>query len=351
MSETETTEDGSTVVRPVRKMKRNLTYPLNLKTEGQKSYIRFETLIEESMTINGLFSNLENTLKSGLIEKALAGGVEFIEASIQVDDQARNIGEGANLAQERIAQYNAANVSGNITYENKAPEPSGLSAELYMPISIVFPDGANYENFDIGFLGAAGERALKSGNIGGAISDAVSAGVKTLSQGLSGAAGSDIATLASVQLLKKIPGVGGTFNTNAQLAARVTTNPNARVLFKGVNFREFTFQFKLIATSEKESREIKSIVDFFREEMYPESIEQAGIAVGYKYPDRFQIDMMYNGQQVFNKLKPCYLRAVTTAFNSTQQSFHSDGTPLEIDITLTFQESRTLNKQDIRDGF
>ena len=327
--------------RPTRQMRRNLTYPLNLKTEGQKSYIRFETLIEESLTINGLLSNLNNTLKSGLLEQAL-------ETAIEIDENTTTFGEAATETQER---FTAANVSGNITYENKAPEPSGLSAELYMPIAIVFPDGANYENYDIGFLGAAGERALKSGNLGGAVSDAISAGVNTLSQGLSGAAGSDIATLASVQLLKKIPGVGGQFNTNAQLASRVTTNPNARVLFKGVNFREFTFQFKFIASSEKESREIKSIVDFFREEMYPESIEQAGIAVGYKYPDRFKIDMMYNGTQIFNKLKPCYLRAVTTSFNATQQSFHSDGTPTEIDLTLTFQESRTLNKQDIKDGF
>mgnify|MGYP000026463744 CR=1 FL=1 len=330
--------------RPTRQMRRNLTYPLNLKTEGQKSYIRFETLLEESLTINGLLTNLNNTLKSGLLEQAL-------ETAIEVDGASTTSGEAFQVIKEKTAELNVSNISGNITYENKAPEPSGLSAELYMPIAIVFPDGANYENYDIGFLGAAGERALKSGNLGGAVSDAISSGVNTFSQGLSGAAGSDIATLASVQLLKAIPGVGGQFNTNAQLASRVTTNPNARVLFKGVNFREFTFQFKFIASSEKESREIKSIVDFFREEMYPESIEQAGVAVGYKYPDRFKIDMMYNGTQIFNKLKPCYLRAVTTSFNSTQQSFHSDGTPTEIDLTLTFQESRTLNKQDIKDGF
>ena len=52
------------------------------------------------------------------------------------------------------------------------------------------------------------------------------------------------------------------------------------------------------------------------------------------------------------KLHYCYFRNVSTTINPTGGAFRRDGQPNEVDLTLSFVEYRTLDKQDIRDeGF
>ena len=142
----------------------------------------------------------------------------------------------------------------------------------------------------------------------------------------------------------------------AKLAGQVTTNPNTRVLFKQVNMREFAFTFKFIPTSQKEAEQVKQIIKLFRSELYPEDIVlplsgESSISVGYKFPNKFQIRVLYDGQHVATKLKPCFLRDVGVTYNNTAMSMHSDGNFSEIEMTLSFQETRTLNKKDVEEGF
>ena len=50
-------------------------------------------------------------------------------------------------------------------------------------------------------------------------------------------------------------------------------------------------------------------------------------------------------------IEPVYLRDVNTTYNPGSMGWHSDGKASEVDITLAFIEERTLNKQDILEGF
>ena len=94
-------------------------------------------------------------------------------------------------------------------------------------------------------------------------------------------------------------------------AAGVTTNPNTRVLFKSVALREFAFAFKFIATSPAEAEEIKEIIKLFRTELYPENINltvgNSEVSIGYKFPNKFQINVEYDGDEIATRIKPCYL--------------------------------------------
>ena len=54
-----------------------------------------------------------------------------------------------------------------------------------------------------------------------------------------------------------------------------------------------------------------------------------------------------DGQQIGPKLKNCYLTNITTNYNPTSMSFHSDGKPVEIDLSLSFSEQTTLTRDDI----
>ena len=107
----------------------------------------------------------------------------------------------------------------------------------------------------------------------------------------------------------------------------------------------------MIPTSKNESMAIKDIVKFFRTQLYPESIDEAGISMGYKYPERFYIHMMYEGKRVFHKIKPAYLTAAEVKYNGGKQVFFNEGDevePYQTELTLSFTESTQLVRQDIK---
>jgi len=87
--------------------------------------------------------------------------------------------------------------------------------------------------------------------------------------------------------------------------------------------------------------------------MYPETINiGAGIPAGYKFPHFFKIEFSMRGADMkVPALQYCYLRSAQASYNATSMTFHDDGHPTEIDLTLVFQEYRALSKQDIQKGF
>ena len=222
---------------------------------------------------------------------------------------------------------------------------------LYLPVGLQYRDNVAYENMDLGGMGAGVESGLKSGS--GAVNALIDGGFKTFQAALAGSANKDAAKVATVKLASALPDeISGAFRS----AAGVTSNPNTRVLFKSVGLREFAFAFKFIATSPKEATEIKEIIKLFRTELYPENINMpvagSNISIGYRFPNKFQIEVEYNGEQVATRIKPCYLRDVGVTYNNTAMAMHSDGNFTEIEMTLSFQETRTLNRKDVEeDGF
>ena len=79
--------------------------------------------------------------------------------------------------------------------------------------------------------------------------------------------------------------------------------------------------------------------------MYP---EKSG-AVSLRYPAKFTIDF-YNGEKknkYMPKIMDTYLVNCTTTYNSTTNAFHEDGQPVEVDMSLTFQETRPLTRHDL----
>jgi hypothetical protein len=225
----------------------------------------------------------------------------------------------------------------------------GEKVTMFLPISFVVNDIISYENSELGATGAAGLQALQNtGDIAAAAGQAIKTGVAGLKDIF--AAGSSLSGVAGRIAVAR----GASFIPSQaardviRSAAQVTVNPNVRSIFRGVALREFTFQFKLIPTSLEESREIKRIIKFFRYHAYPESLEVSGVPIAYTFPNMFKIKLMYKNSPVGTRIKMCYLRNVSTNYNPTASSFHSDGSPAEIDLTLSFVENRTLTRQDIQ---
>lgn len=226
------------------------------------------------------------------------------------------------------------------------------SVTLFMPTNLQFTDGIEYSNVDLGALGAAGAAAIKSGKTGmQIISDAVGGAVPSyestidaLKTGLT----SDAAQLAALRTVGKL---GDNVRGAIETATGITLNPNRRSTLRGVAIRTFRFTFKLIPSDRSEAAEIKKIINFFRTNMYPEDIPAGGIAVGYRFPSKFDISMMYDGKPVAQKILPCFLQTFDTNYNPNSMSFHEDGNFSEIDISMTFIEERTLRNTDVEQGY
>jgi len=54
-------------------------------------------------------------------------------------------------------------------------------------------------------------------------------------------------------------------------------------------------------------------------------------------------------KNVGTPIKLCYLKTVSTTYNSTSPVLHADGSPTELDLNLTFTEYKPLNRDDFGD--
>ena len=136
------------------------------------------------------------------------------------------------------------------------------------------------------------------------------------------------------------------------LAARVTVNPNLATTFNGVAIRQFIFQFKFFPKSAKESEQVKKIIKVLRLNAYPDEVLIGSVPVGFEYPNMFRIRLLSGGtnklyENVGTPIKMAYLQNIQHAYNPTASTFHEDGSPTEIDLSLTFFEYRALNRGDV----
>lgn len=251
------------------------------------------------------------------------------------------------------------------SFDNGGPGNKKGSVSLPVPRDLRFSDNAQYETANLGTIGGALEGALGGQNpfagatTNGQLSSTISAlAAQTVARAaplaagalvgsLGGRAGSVLGALGAANLAEGVaPAV--------RSATRIATAPNQRTLFQQVNIRSFAFSFKMIANNADEAREIKNIIRFFREELYPEKISlgESGVPLAYRFPDVFEIEIKNKqGDNPAFKIQRCYLRDVQTSFNSTATGMYEDGRFVEVDISLAFQEIVALDKQKIKDGF
>ena len=241
-------------------------------------------------------------------------------------------------------------------YSDRNIEDTGNMVKLYLPIALTQADGLSYAQPELGPFGAGAAAAMGQGK--GILETLGEAAEKGFSNMADMVAGNLQGAAAGLALQRTAAAMNATTGNAASLAFGVTVNPNARTVFKGVNIREFAFQFKFIPKSSLEAKEVEKIIKRFRSYAYPDTINIAGVNAGYKYPHMFELDLFYENEagvkkRVGTKMKKCHLKAISTNYNSSSMAFHPDGYPVEIDLSLSFVEERTLNRSDImdEDGF
>ena len=265
------------------------------------------------------------------------------------------------FAEEEETRFNAArqytDAFGDVGMKGlQVFERNGEKASLYLNSPHVVNDAFSYNTQSaLNISGAAALNELEAG--GGAVSAAlkgITEGAASITDLFTGRAPEVGARIAVARLANSPAGfiVPEGIRNAIGLAGRVTVNPNIRTTFEGVAIRQFRFNFKFLPKSPEESIEVQKIIRMFRFRAYPKEIYIGGaVPIGFNYPDMFKIKLQTNASGVFKNvgtpIKLSYLNSVQHVYNPTAQTFHSDGSPVEIDLDLNFVEYKTLAQQDL----
>lgn len=347
-------------VTALEKVRRDLKYPLTISS-NYPARIIFKAIEVEGVNIGekigDSFSSLAKKFTNFFSSEA-----EAVEgATTSISDGKVEAGTKQRLEELEQAGNDFSQSFDNVSASNLVVG----TVTLPLQRDLRFSDNAQYETANLGVLGGALEQGIQGRNAFAGITQnnqlvqtASAIAASAVAKGVGEAAGAAIgATVArGPGAVLGVAALGGAFeglSPAVRSATRIATAPNQRTLFQQVNIRSFAFTFKMIANNQREAEEIKSIVQFFRQELYPEKIPlgETGVPLGYKFPNMFEIEIKNRlDQNPAFKIQRCYLRDVQTSFNPTATGMHDDGSFVEVDISLAFQEIVALDKAKVRDG-
>lgn len=146
-------------------------------------------------------------------------------------------------------------------------------------------------------------------------------------------------------------------NTTASgLLARTSgqiLNPNMELLFNGVTLRSFNFTFDLAPRDEPESLIIKKIIRVFKKYMAAKTTSaNSGNGLFIASPDVFQLTYKKGNTDhpFLHTFKPmALLNASVNYTGSGVYATYRDGTPVHMQLTLSFQELNPIYNEDYGD--
>ena len=146
---------------------------------------------------------------------------------------------------------------------------------------------------------------------------------------------------------------GGAGDVINQAVFGRAANAAKYLLFKGIDFRKFQFQYNFVPRSKQESQNLEEIIQIFRQAMLPDIV-----SVGfYDIPQAFDIryiikDINGNEVKAMHKFKQCNLEECNVTYGANGRfTLTRDGYPANIQLSLTFSENEQVTRKDIPEGF
>ena len=326
----------------------SLRFPEDVGTEKVPAYIRFtpQTVIyggTEGLSPAGKPSlsygtGVANRNPAGILDqvKKQVGGVveSFATAAKSAISSVSGIfGSGATFSSS-INQLSKI-VSGSIRIGDftiavgQKTKPDQLKTEgsinLFLPEGLITTSAVSYDTVQGAGIAAGIDAANKNSNLslddmkkvaGGAVTDMIKAASPAVS-----------AIVAA--------GTG-----------KVANNFSFQI-FNGVSHRSFEYTFILTPKNEKEAEEVKRICDTFLFLMLPGRSSEAGVQF-FEIPCMWKIEYQYLGNKLehFQQPNACFLQNVSVQYNSsTGTALHTDGSPLQSTLSLSFIEVEPLYRK------
>lgn len=214
-----------------------------------------------------------------------------------------------------------------------ALEPQG-NVKLFIPESLANSSKSNYEGTNNGSLlaGLANETANLTDEEVSAFDRFL--GVSTDAAGIVGGLGGDTGEVA------------------LQAAGMSSAAANRHILFKGIEYRTFSYQYNIMPRTASESAQMADIIKWFRIQMLPD-VNSSGSF--FTPPNYFEIEYFINGAPAdyLHKIKPSVLTDCEVSYggNGSFGKFKNTGAPSVIAMNLTFQEVQLVTKSDAAAGY
>ena len=230
-------------------------------------------------------------------------------------------------------------------FERKSASSSKKSDEiqLYMPESVSQPSTVSW---DVEKFGAIGEVAKQYGRMG-SIED-VNNVVNSIGDVL-GAMGPRIRANLGSKAASMLGGNVSAEGLMGEVMGKVP-NPYLTMVFKGVDFRSFSYVFKFTPYSESDCQTIFDIIKTFRKNALPTK-EDAFLA----YPKECEIQYFWRGEE--NKWLHKFKRAVCTGIDvdytaAGMFSTMRNGFPSTIIVSTKWSEIEIVTREDVEnEGF
>lgn len=210
---------------------------------------------------------------------------------------------------------------------------------LPVPNQLNVDQNIDWQNTEGGFIGnlvSLADYGLNDGALAPALKDVlVRQGIKTVTS-IASTLGATGAETAVDQLTKKI------------------TNPRPEVLFKGVLFRNFSFNWTLYASNKKQAKDIWNICQAFKFASLPElDKDTAGAFMLYPYTVDIEIHSYGKPNDWLFKTSTCAINNVSinysengrvTFFDLMKYDDMNGAPPVGVNLTVGFQEMEVMTK-------
>lgn len=225
-------------------------------------------------------------------------------------------------------------------FDDAAGSPVTLLSDqvvLYMPDDVSVNYSVNYEAAEVGNLVGAGA----------AISDFFKGKNVDLGKSLGLQFAKAVQPLISFGTLGGAEGATAAIQRKTGLAAA----PMQEMIFQNMNYRSFSYNFKMTPRNRDEAKEINNIIDTFTFHMLPEKIG-TGAALAFRVPSEFTIRYMYRGGEnnYLNHITFCALTDMKVDYGGGEKyvTYRPDeigAPPVSTNVSLTFQELEFVDRR------
>jgi hypothetical protein len=134
---------------------------------------------------------------------------------------------------------------------------------------------------------------------------------------------------------------------------KTALNPRMEMLFNGMQFKSYTFDFSLVPKSKKDSNDIQKAIEEIQRASVPSLL---GEKMFMQYPETWFIKFMAgegDGNKYLMKINECCCTGVTVNYTPHGESYniHEENAPIAIELTLDFTEIFIPTKETIDEGF
>lgn len=277
--------------------------------------------------------------------------VNFLIKRIQPSDTGTGINSANDAAQKAKSVGQA--MARNLQTADYKPNTTDLVdvISLYMPDTLSSSYNASYDELRLTDDLGKGVMAIQGIN---SIADYI--GNKNAGAGRSIDAIAAAAIGAGLSAAANFAGVGGSGISDVFIQSQgFAINPQLQMVYRGLDFRQFQLSFLFTPTSKQEADDTNKIITSFKYHFSPDLVKLANATNGMFFipPSLFNIQFMFGTQenQYLPRYGDCVLRDIDVNYAPNGFAVHNDGSPIQTQLTLTFQEMEIVTKEKIRNGY